>query len=266
MRTLNHDALTAQSGHKVDGVAPAKPANLLAEAGDAKVTLSWDRPERREHRPLRDEAGFAAAWAEISGSGASTVSHEVTSLQNGTAYTFRVRAVDGVGNAGPASDAATATPMAAAKPKVSLSLAASTIAESGAGSTTTVTATLDEAVTGRTVVTLKAEPSGAVRLSASTLTIAQNAKASTDTVTVTAVDNDLDAADAEVTLSGTVDNAAVAAPDAVTLTDDDDAPELSIDSPSVDEGDSGSATASRATASPAALIRRSSGSCRTPGF
>ena len=80
---------------------------------------------------------------------------------------------------------------------------------------------------------------------AKTLTIAAGSTASTGAVTVTAVDDTKDAPDKEVTVTATVSGSSgVAAPPAVTLTitDDDGEPSLSIDSPSVAEGDSGSAS------------------------
>ena len=63
-------------------------------------------------------------------------------------------------------------------------------------------------------------------------------------MTVTAVDNTRDDPDKSVTVSGTATNSqGITQPSSVTLaiTDDDDAPTLSIDAPSVTEGNSGSA-------------------------
>ena len=116
----------------------------------------------------------------------------------------------------------------AAKPKVSLSLGASRIDESGSNNSTTLRATLSKAVSSAVTVTLSASPANKVQFSGSTLTIAASATQS-GTVTVTAVDNSADAPDASVRISGTVSGTAVTAPDAVTLTvtDDEAAPEPS---------------------------------------
>ena len=123
-----------------------------------------------------------------------------------------------------------------------------TVNESGAGNSSTVTATLSGRSSAEVILTVaatagaNAEAGDFVLSSAKTLTIAAGATASTGTVTVTAVDDTKDAPDKEVTVSGTVSGTSgVAAPSSVTLTitDDDDAPGLSISSPSVDEGDSG---------------------------
>ena len=134
-----------------------------------------------------------------------------------------VYAEDAVGN----SDSELWTTAIAAQPVVTLELGSSTIQESGAGNATTVKATLPSAVSSATVVTLSMDPAGAVTFGAATLTIPASGTES-PTVTVTAVDNDVDAADAEVSISGTVSGTTVAAPDAVTLTvtDDDASPEF----------------------------------------
>ena len=132
------------------------------------------------------------------------------------------------------------------KPAVSLSLSSSSISENGG--VATVTATLDEAATVATTVTVAAaagtdtDASDFTLSSANTLTIAARNTTSTGTVTITAVNNALDEPDKSVTVSGTVSHNGVTEPAAktLTITDDDPAPMLSIDSPSVTEGDSGS--------------------------
>ena len=127
-----------------------------------------------------------------------------------------------------------------------LVLTPSTIDESGAGNEARVTATLSQAVNGATTVTVSAAAgtnaeAGDFTLStAKTLTIAAGATTSTGAVTITAVDNSDAELDKSVTVSGTVDNGNVSAPDAVTLTIADDdrppTPTLFIDAPKVAEG------------------------------
>ena len=132
------------------------------------------------------------------------------------------------------------------KPTVTLSLSPSSISENGG--VATVTATLDEAVTVATTVTVAAaagtdtDASDFTLSSANTLTIAAGNTTSTGTVTITGLDNALDEPNKSVTVSGTVSHNGVATPTAktLTITDDDPAPMLSISSPSVTEGDSGS--------------------------
>ncbi len=137
-----------------------------------------------------------------------------------------------------------------AAPTVTLALSRTSIAESGATNSTTVTASLDHASSAATTVTVSAAAgtnavSGDFSLSSNkTLTIVAGETSSTGVVTVTAVDNTADEPNKSVTVSGSATNTqGITQPAAVTLTitDDDDAPTLSIDSPSISEGDSGSA-------------------------
>ncbi len=137
------------------------------------------------------------------------------------------------------------------RPQATLILTPSTIAESGTGNAATVTATLDRAVSAATTVTVAAAAgtnaeAGDFTLSANkTLTIAAGDTTSTGAVTITAVNNADAELDKSVTVSGSVSNAEVDAPDDVTLTITDDdrpsTPTLFIDAPSVTEGGTGDA-------------------------
>ena len=130
-------------------------------------------------------------------------------------------------------------------PTVTLVLTPPSITENGGKST--VTATLDRPSSAATTLTVSAAPvSPAVAndytLSTNTtLTIPADSLASTGVVTITAVNNDVDALDKEVTVSGTATNSqGITAPQDATLTiTDDDAPGLSISDAGVDEGDAG---------------------------
>ena len=102
------------------GGAPAKPTGLSAAPGNAEATLTWDNPTDASITKYQVKQD-AAAWADISGSSASTTSHTVGTLTNGTAYTFRIRAVndhdgDNTGDPGAASDAVTVRPGVPAAP------------------------------------------------------------------------------------------------------------------------------------------------------
>ena len=90
---------------------PAKPAGFTATPGDRQVVLSWRDPSdstiiKWEYRSKT--TGDYGDWTQIS-TGASTTSYTVASLNNGTEYTFQVRASNASG-AGEASDAKSATP------------------------------------------------------------------------------------------------------------------------------------------------------------
>ena len=115
-----------------------------------------------------------------------------------------------------------------AAPAVTLALSSTSISENGGIST--VTASLDHASSENTTVTVSAAPvapasSSDYSLSANTvLTIAAGATASSGTVTITAVNNDVDAADRTVTVMGAAsNNPDVSGPGdhSLTITDDD---------------------------------------------
>ena len=87
--------------------APDAPANLTAAIGDQQVTLTWDDPKDSsitEYQYRTDGTN----WTSIPNSRATTVTHTVTDLTNGTEYTFNVRAVSLYGNG--ASSQIKATP------------------------------------------------------------------------------------------------------------------------------------------------------------
>ncbi|MCY4283699.1 MAG: hypothetical protein OXE03_12420, partial [Gammaproteobacteria bacterium] len=122
-------------------------------------------------------------------------------------------------------------------PTVALSLSPATIDESGKTNISTVTATLSGAISEALTLTVAA--GAGVTLSANkVLAIAAGQTASTGTVMLTAIDNDIDAADLKVTISATVTGASgIAAPAAQTLTvTDDDTATLSIADATAAEG------------------------------
>ena len=123
-----------------------------------------------------------------------------------------------------------------ATPTVTLALSPSSIGENGVVSA--VTATLNHPSSAETTVTVSATAvspavAGDFTLSANkTLTIAAGETASTGMVTITAVDNNMDAPDKMVTVSGMATNSVgVTAPaDAtLTITDDDATPSIPAD-------------------------------------
>ena len=101
--------------------APGAPTNLAATAGNGQVTLNWTAPADDGGAAItgyqyRQQSGSGAYgnWMNVSG-GASTSSHVVSSLTNGSSYTFQVRAVNSEGG-GAASASASATPTAPVTP------------------------------------------------------------------------------------------------------------------------------------------------------
>ena len=111
-----------------------------------------------------------------------------------------------------------------ALPTVTLALSSATIDESGSGNVATVTAALSHPSGEAVEVAVSVSPAGDFSLSANrTLTIAAGSTASVGAVTVTAADNDVDAPDKRLRVSGVAAGGrGVADPTAVTLTIDDD--------------------------------------------
>ena len=86
---------------------PGAPTNLRLEVGDGQVTLSWDAPE--DGTAITDyevRINGEGEWISI---GSTETTYTVTGLDNGTAYTFEVRAVSR-NRKGRASEPVEATP------------------------------------------------------------------------------------------------------------------------------------------------------------
>ncbi len=78
--------------------SPAAPSNLVASAGDGRVALSWDNPFNSnifsyQFRYASGTLSSSDSWKPVVGSDASTTSHLVTGLTNGTQYTFQIRPI-----------------------------------------------------------------------------------------------------------------------------------------------------------------------------
>ncbi len=136
---------------------------------------------------------------------------------------------------------------------VTLNLSTSSIGENGGS--TTVTATLNQASSTVTTVTISVLPDSPatesdVMLTGNTLTIAARETGSTGEVTVTAVDNLVDAPDKMVQVQGTAENTqGVTGPSAVklTITDDDEAPTVTLNLSSSSIGENAGMTTVTAT-------------------
>ncbi len=87
---------------------PAKPTGFTAVqgSGNGQAVLSWTNPN--DASITRWRYSQDGAWRNVPGSSATTITHTVTGLSTGTAYAFKVRAVNANG-AGVASSQATVT-------------------------------------------------------------------------------------------------------------------------------------------------------------
>ena len=135
---------------------PAAPTGLSAQPGHAQVILTWDNPNDvsitgYELRQKVQGAGWGA-WTPISHTGEQTLSHTVTGLNNGTTYSYKIRAVNGAG-AGEASEKVVTTPG-----PLTISVANARVTEGNSGQTDMVFA-----------ITLSDSPTADVKLQATAL-------------------------------------------------------------------------------------------------
>ena len=93
---------------------PGKPTNVMATAGDTKVTLSWDAPLSAGGSPLVYVVEYTSSnygnWISFSTSVSGT-SVDVTGLVNGTAYRFRIAAKNDIQSGDFQEFASTVTPV-----------------------------------------------------------------------------------------------------------------------------------------------------------
>ena len=92
---------------------PGAPADFAVVAGDGEVTLNWTDPANTyitgyEYRQ-KEDAGTYGNWTPISHAGASIKTARVTGLENGKAYTFKLRALT-LGHEGDETTGVSATP------------------------------------------------------------------------------------------------------------------------------------------------------------
>ena len=211
--------------------APANPATVLPAGG--MVTLAGSAP--LSGNPWGANVTYeweltnpAAVMVTFGDAMAATTTATIPPQTAGTVLTFTLAVAGRASQA--AARTATTTVTVTETPTVTLALSDASISENGAAST--VTATVSPASATAFTVTVSAaavSPAVAADFNLSTnkiLSFATNATTSTGTVTITSVNNDVDAADKTVTVSGAVTASGVTAPPAVTLTieDDDAAP------------------------------------------
>ncbi|NBX75308.1 MAG: fibronectin type III domain-containing protein, partial [Proteobacteria bacterium] len=97
---------------------PGTPTSLIAVAENGQVALSWTAPADDGGSAITDYviqflAGESSSWATYNDGTSTSTSATVTDLANGTAYTFRVAAVNALGQGANSTASQSVTPSTA---------------------------------------------------------------------------------------------------------------------------------------------------------
>ena len=97
---------------------PEAPSSLNATPGNSQVSLSWTAPVNVGSSAITDyvkqySLNGGSTWTTFSSSASTTTSATITGLTNGTAYVFRVAAVNAVGTGAYTAASSSVTPSAA---------------------------------------------------------------------------------------------------------------------------------------------------------
>jgi hypothetical protein len=105
------------SGAVTPAAVPGAPTSVSGTAGNAQVSLTWTAPSSNGGASITDyvvqySSNSGSSWSTFSDGTSATASAVVTGLTNGTAYTFRVAAVNSVGTGSYSTASSSVTPTA----------------------------------------------------------------------------------------------------------------------------------------------------------
>ena len=235
-----------------DDDALAAPGNVMVSAQVLALRVQWDAVTGADGYKVQWKSGSEGYDAATREAAATGTSHTLPNLAAGTEYTLRVLPTRTGANDGPASAEATGTPLAV--PTLAIDSPGVTEGTGATGGTLRFTVTLS-AASGRQVTVAYADAgtgtatSGTdyTALTAGTLTFTAGTTTQTIDVSVTGDAADEPDETVVVTLSAPVNATLTTGAGTGTIIDDDDAPTLSINSPSVAEGAPGTAATLRFT-------------------
>ena len=114
--SVGNSSASSASNSVTPATTPGAPTALSGTAGNAQVALTWSAPASNGGASITDYVveykltSEPTTWSIFSDGTSTTASTTVTGLTNGSAYDFRVSAVNSVGQ-GTASSTASATPL-----------------------------------------------------------------------------------------------------------------------------------------------------------
>ena len=134
---------------------PGAPTSVTASAGIAQASLSWTAPSTGGSAItdyiVEYSSDSGTNWSTFSDGTSTTASATVTGLTNGTAYIFRVSAVNAIGTGSVSSSTSPVTPSASTAPGAPTSLSATAGAAQLALSWTAPASDGGSAITGYSV-------------------------------------------------------------------------------------------------------------------
>ena len=212
--TLTHSAASTDTGYSgitiedvevtVNDNDTAQVTGLMIDPGNAQLVVEWTEVDNATGYEVQWKSGgqgYNTSGRQATIASGSTTSHTISSLNNGTEYTVRVRATRTGANDGEYSDEEMETPAMPTAAGVTVSKMALTVTEADAtGDTYTVV--LDTQPTADVIVTVTGYAGTDVTLTPSSgaLTFTTGNWGTAQTVTVKA-DNDIDMVNETVTLT-----------------------------------------------------------------
>ncbi|NDC96439.1 fibronectin type III domain-containing protein [bacterium] len=111
------EALTRAGTWPTAPTPPGVPTALSGSSGNAQVSLTWTAPASNgglsiTNYSVQYSSNSGSTWTTFSRTASATASQIVTGLTNGTAYVFRVAAINGVGTGAYTAASSSVTPSA----------------------------------------------------------------------------------------------------------------------------------------------------------
>ena len=113
MRAVNsvgESTASAASSSVTPATVPGAPTGLSATAGNQQVALSWTAPTSNGGATITDYEYSQNGSATWTSTGGTATSYTVRNLTNGQSYSFRVRAVNRVGESTASTASSSVTP------------------------------------------------------------------------------------------------------------------------------------------------------------